>query len=140
MKKRSIVILIIILVIVAGLAGIAVKGWAALSREHAEARNLPIAGLDFSTLKDGIYTGAYEGGMYRWRANKVKVTVDAGKVTSIEQVDSADPGKENTDSRKLYDRIIEAQSLQVDVISGATLTSRAYLKGVEMALIAAKTD
>lgn len=32
---------------------------------------------------------------------------------------------------------IEAQSLQVDTVSGATLTSKAYLKSVENALMQA---
>jgi len=34
----------------------------------------------------------------------------------------------------LYDRVVQAQSLQVDTISGSTLTSKAYLKAVEDAL------
>ena len=34
----------------------------------------------------------------------------------------------------LFDEVIKSQSLQVDVISGATLTSKAHLKAVENAL------
>jgi uncharacterized protein with FMN-binding domain len=49
-------------------------------------------------------------------------------------LNSSDPGAKNTDQAKLFDRVIEAQSLQVDAISGATLTSKAYLKAVENAL------
>lgn len=36
--------------------------------------------------------------------------------------------------KNLFDEIIENQSLQVDVVSGATLTSKAHLNAVENAL------
>jgi uncharacterized protein with FMN-binding domain len=38
----------------------------------------------------------------------------------------------------LYERVIQSQSLQVDTISGATLTSKAYLQCVENALLQAQ--
>lgn len=38
----------------------------------------------------------------------------------------------------LFRHVIESQSLQVDVISGATLTSKAHLKALENALEQAK--
>ncbi|WP_368487958.1 FMN-binding protein [Clostridium sp. BJN0013] len=34
----------------------------------------------------------------------------------------------------LFQKVIELQSLQVDIISGATLTSKAHLKALENAL------
>jgi uncharacterized protein with FMN-binding domain len=34
----------------------------------------------------------------------------------------------------LFGRVLEERSLEVDAVSGATLTSRAYLKGLEDAL------
>jgi uncharacterized protein with FMN-binding domain len=51
-----------------------------------------------------------------------------------------DPAAKNTDHETLYDRVIQAQSLQVDTISGATLTSKAYLQAVENALIQAQHE
>jgi uncharacterized protein with FMN-binding domain len=115
-------------------------GWSALSKEHQEARSLPLDAVDFGKLNDGIYRGAYEGGMYKWRANECDVTVTNGQVTGIQLVSSKDPGAQNTDTEMLYDRVIEAQSLQVDTISGATLTSKAYLQCVENALIQAQHE
>ena len=113
-------------------------GWSLLSKEHQEAKSLPLNAVDFSKLNDGTYHGVYEGGMYKWRANECDVTVTNGQVTDIQLVGSQDPGTENTDCEMLYDRVIEAQSLQVDTISGATLTSKAYLQCVENALIQAQ--
>jgi uncharacterized protein with FMN-binding domain len=131
---------VIALVVVAALATAGGVGWSSLSREHKEARSLPLNAVDFSKLNDGTYQGVYEGGMYKWRANECQVTVSSGRVTDVQLVGSKDPGGENTDYGMLYDRVIEAQSLQVDTISGATLTSKAYLQCVENALIQAQHE
>ena len=126
-------------IVIAAALGIAGRiGWSYLEKEHHEARNLPLKTIDFSTLAEGTYQGAYEGGMYKWRADQCQVTVSAGKVSDIQLTGSTDPGKENTDAKMLYDRVIQSQSLQVDTISGATLTSKAYLKGIENALVQAQ--
>ncbi len=61
-------------------------------------------------------------------------------MTGIELAGSIDPGADNTDFERLYARVIQAQSLQVDTISGATLTSKAYLQAVENALLQARHD
>lgn len=113
-------------------------GWSKLSKEHREARSLPLNAVDFSKLNDGTYRGAYEGGMYKWRANECQVTVSSGKVTAIQLVTSQDPAAKNTQHEMLYERVVQAQSLQVDTISGGTLTSKAYLKAVENALVQAQ--
>jgi uncharacterized protein with FMN-binding domain len=129
---------VIALVVVAGLATAGGVGWSRLMKEHQEARSLPLNAVDFSKLNDGTYHGAYEGGMYKWRANECDVTVTNGKVAGIQLAGSQDPGGKNTQHEALYDRVIQAQSLQVDTISGATLTSKAYLQAVENALIPAQ--
>lgn len=130
--------LIIALIIIAVLGVGGAIGWSFLSKEHNEAKNLQFNAVDFSKLNDGTYIGEYEGGMYKWRATKAQVIVTSGKVEDIKLLSSSDPGCKNTDSALLYDSVIKAQSLQVDTISGATLTSKAYLKSVENALIKAQ--
>mgnify|MGYP000850985894 CR=1 FL=1 len=131
---------LIVLIAVGILAVAAVVAWSRLSKEHREARSLPLDAVDFGKLEDGVYRGAYAGGMYKWRANECEVTVSDGKVTGIQLVGSGDPGSANTQHEMLYDRVVEAQSLQVDTISGATLTSKAYLQAVENALLQAQRD
>jgi uncharacterized protein with FMN-binding domain len=129
---------VIALVVVAGLATAGGVGWSRLMKEHQEARSLPLDAVDFSRLSDGTYHGAYEGGMYKWRANECDVTVADGKIAGIQLVGSKDPGSKNTQHEVLYDRVLEAQSLQVDTVSGATLTSKAWLQAVENALLQAQ--
>jgi uncharacterized protein with FMN-binding domain len=92
------------------------------NKEHEEARNLPLNAVDFSRLKDGVYTGEYGGGMYKWRENSVRVTVAGGKVTHIELLKNKENQKPEF-TNELYNRVMNAQSLQVDAISGATLIS-----------------
>jgi uncharacterized protein with FMN-binding domain len=125
---------IIFLVVVAVLGTGAAIGWSMLTKEHNEAKNLPLNAVDFGKLKDGTYIGEYGGGMYKWRVNSARVTVSSGKISDIELLNSSDPGAKNTKQDELYDRVIKEQSLQVDTISGATLTSKAYLQAVENAL------
>ncbi|WP_245917307.1 MULTISPECIES: FMN-binding protein [Bacillus] len=122
-------IIILVIFVVTGLGGALIF----TSGERREGRSLPIADVDFKQLNDGTYIGEYEGGMYKWRANEVQVTVSSGKVTDIKPLKH----KENQSpefTEKLYNRVIKSQSLQVDTISGATITSKAYLKSVENAL------
>ena len=106
-----------------------------ITKEHKEARNVTIENIDFPSLADGTYTGYYEGGMYKWRECEVEVTVSLGKVKEIKLLNSKDPGGNNADHDKLFNRVINEQSLQVDALSGATLTSKAYLKAIEIALL-----
>ncbi|MBN1873620.1 MAG: FMN-binding protein [Anaerolineae bacterium] len=135
--KGCLIVPLFVVVTAVGVGGI---GWSKLSKEHQEAASLPLNAVDFSKLNDGAYHGSYEGGMYKWRANECDITVANGRVTDIQLAGSEDPGAENTDYVMLYERVIEAQSLQVDTISGATLTSKAYLQCVENALIQAQHE
>ena len=133
--KGCLIALLIVVVLLLISGGI---GWAYVSREHREARNLPILNVDFSRLNDGVYHGAYSGGIYEWRHNQCDVTVADGKVTKIQLLDSINLAEEQSGAQMLYDRVIAEQWLQVDTISGSTLTGNGYLKCVELALTSAQ--
>ncbi len=137
-RKGKFKMVITVIVVLAVLLGLGMGGGMLYTaEEHKEAKNLPIAAIDFNNLNDGTYIGEYEGGMKKWRTNKVQVTVSSDKVTEIKVLEqNYDLKPEFTD--KLYDRVIGSQSLQVDTISGATLTSKACLKSVENALTKAQ--
>jgi uncharacterized protein with FMN-binding domain len=86
--------------------------------------------VDLSQIEDGTYTGVYEDG--RW-SNEVEVTVQGHKITAvriIKDVTFVQPGL----SDELFGKVIEDQTTDIDTISGATVTSKAYLKAIEMAL------
>jgi uncharacterized protein with FMN-binding domain len=106
-----------------------------------ELRNMVITDVDFKKLRDGVYTGTYRGTKDSFRNAAVEVTVASGAVTKIRVTEGSLAGdKQTTEIRggltinNLFDEVIKSQSLKVDVISGATLTSKAHLKAVENAL------
>jgi uncharacterized protein with FMN-binding domain len=77
-------------------------------------------------VPDGVYTGEFN--QYRW-TYRVNVTVQDGKIVDI-QFDNG-----GTLEQELAERIITKQSLDVDISTGATVNSKAFLKAVEKALI-----
>ena len=133
-KKRGKAALITILIIVTVLTAAFFVGWNWLEKEHSVLRNMEFEDIDITQIKDGAYEGYYAGGLYGWRENRVSVTVKDGKVTGIELLYSKD-GTSDKILNELYGRVMEKQSLDVDTVSQATLTSRAYLKSVEDALM-----
>lgn len=106
-----------------------------------EGLNLVIGKEDFSNLRDGTYIGTYTGTKDSFRNAKVQVTVSQGKVSKIKvteglladrkQLIKIRAGQSIND---LLGRVIAAQSLQVDTISGATISSKIHLKAVENAV------
>ncbi|MEN8906557.1 MAG: FMN-binding protein [Clostridiales bacterium] len=120
----------ILLVIIVVLAVSGLVGWIYISREHDEAKNLKLIEGKLSDLKDGTYTGKYNGGMYKWRENEVRIIVKSGSVDKIEVINLKENKNEDL-TNELFSNVIKEQSLQVDTASGATLTSKAILKGIE---------
>jgi uncharacterized protein with FMN-binding domain len=131
-EKRKMIGWIIGLIVV-GLAIAAGVGWTKAGNEHKEILSLSFEQIDFDNLKDGIYEGYFEGGMYGWRENRIRITVDSGMITDIRVLEHKENQSEEF-TGGLFGRVLEERSLEVDAVSGATLTSRAYLKGLEDAL------
>ncbi len=65
----------------------------------------------------------------------VTVTVEGGKITKIEVGEHKEtPGISDPAIEKIPQAIIDAQSTQVDVVAGATITSKAIMEAVDKAL------
>lgn len=93
-------------------------------------RQPEILGVDPSKHSDGTYTGHYKGG--RW-TNDIAVTIFDGIIVGIEVVEDVTfPNEETSDI--LFRRVLVQQTTAVDTVSGATVTSKAYLKAIENAL------
>jgi uncharacterized protein with FMN-binding domain len=91
--------------------------------------NFVIVTPDLHKVKDGSYIGEYRSGPVRVKAN---VLVKNGAITEVKILEHINGrgGK----AEAITDSIIEEQSLGVDAISGATLSSKVILKAVEIAL------
>lgn len=120
--------IIIIFIIVIG------AGMLYLSRGLEKGEELVINEVTPSNIEDGIYNGKYNAG--RW-TNEVNVIIKDHKITKIELIyDVTFKKQEVTES--VISRVIENQSTNIDVVSGATVTSKAYLKSIENALLNVK--
>jgi len=120
-------VLLFLVIIIIFLAG---GGLFYLSRGLDSGSKVPINEVDLSTLTDGTYTGTYEGG--RW-TNTVKVNIKDQRITAIEIVDDLLFSRPEVVD-KILARVIDEQKVNVDVISEATVSSKAYLKAIELAL------
>lgn len=92
--------------------------------------DIQLSGVNSSKLNDGIYKGKYEAG--RW-TNELNITINDHKITRIEIEDDVTFSKPDV-SDDLFNRVILEQDTTVDAVSGATITSKAYLKSIENAL------
>jgi Uncharacterized protein conserved in bacteria len=101
-----------------------------ITRGLETGKNMEIGNLDVSGIENGTYSGKYNGGRF---SNEVKVTVQGGKITNIEVVKSVRFEKPESTS-ELLKKVIDKQDTDIDIISGATVTSKAYLKSIENAL------
>lgn len=101
-----------------------------ITKGLSSGENMVINHIDTSKLKDGAYEGKYSGG--RW-SNEVSVNIKDKKVTKIAIIKSVVFEKPEV-SNELFNKVIKKQDTNVDVISGATVTSKAYLKSIENAL------
>jgi len=136
-KRKMWIVIIIVGVIVVGLLG----GIIADGPGRREIAGLSIAPGNFKNLRDGTYVGEFNGSKSHMRDTKVEVTVSGGEVSDIKIIKGAvdKDGKPVKLSggrtiEDLFNRAVESQTLQVDTISGATLTSKSHLKALENAL------
>ena len=92
----------------------------------------PVSAMAQATLTDGTYTGAANG---MGGAVNVTVTVEGGKITSVEVGDNQEtPGISDPAIEQIPAAIVEAQSTYVDGVAGATVTSDAIKAAVDAAL------
>lgn len=106
---------------------------AALAEEYAAQAS---AAEETEGYTDGIYEGSGTG---FGGTITVEVTVAEGQVTKIDLIsaEGEDPAYFQQ-AQAMVDRILEAQSTQVDTVSGATYSSQGIREAVETALEEAK--
>jgi uncharacterized protein with FMN-binding domain len=124
--KRFLKIGLIILVVLILVAG---GGVFYISRGVSSGAKLQINKIELSTVNDGSYTGKYNSG--RW-TNELSVAVKDHKITKINIVKDIS-FKMPEVTKQIFDRVIAKQNTDIDVVSGSTVTSKAYLKAIENA-------
>ncbi|MBP2636993.1 MAG: FMN-binding protein [Firmicutes bacterium] len=90
---------------------------------------LQINELDLSQVKDGTFRGNCDA---IFVAADVSVTVKDHKITEIQLI--RHKTERGQTAEMIPAKVIKAQSLQVDTISGATNSSKVILKAIEIAV------
>jgi uncharacterized protein with FMN-binding domain len=83
-----------------------------------------------TVLKDGVYAGQSNG--YAGPV-RVAVTVKDGRISAVEVTSCRDKFARRV-VKEMPRRIVKAGSAEVDVVSGATISSRAVKRAVDQAL------
>ena len=126
MKKPKKILLILVVLIALGILGFKL----ASNKIVSDAEALTVEEIDFSQMEDGEYLGNYE--IFPVKVS-VKTKIQDGKIVQIEFLEHFN-GR-GVLAEKIVNRSMKKQSLQVDVISGATVSSVAIKKAVEDSLL-----
>ena len=124
-KRGWLIALGIVVVLIAGMAVAASAGMGAV-------RRTVVTDVDMTQVPDGTARGAFHAGRFQFA-----VTVEV-KDSRIAAITLADPAKATAITRAIAAAIVAKQSVRIDAVSGASLTTRAFAKAVENALRAAQ--
>lgn len=122
----------IVLIVVLGFVVVLAAGITYLNIGMNEGKKVIIGSIDVSQIADGSYVGSYKNS--RW-SNEVKVTVMNHRITAI-KVEKTVLIEQADVTEKLISDVLAAQNTDVEIVSGATVTGKAYLKSIENALSA----
>lgn len=123
MKKFLTILISLLIFVFIGAAGVFF---------YVKAQPVPVVEIgtvDLKTVRDGSYTGEYEEGLVKVI---VKVDVVSSHINTVKiERHECGLGKK---AEEITKEVEKSQSLNVDIVSGATLSSRVILKAVEVAL------
>jgi uncharacterized protein with FMN-binding domain len=131
MKKRYIVTIIVVLVLALGFITTKIL----LARFEGNLKQLAlseISDVDLAAAEDGIYIGSYSAFPV---SVEVRVTIKNHFIVNIELL-KHDNGQ-GQGAEIIPENVIEAQSLKVDSVSGATYSSKVILKAIQNAILKA---
>jgi len=94
-----------------------------------EVVEIEVGSIDLTTVQNGLYTGEYTAGPV---SVSLTVAVENNKITDIHLYNHDNGLGEKAE--KIIDNIISEQSLDVDCISGATISSNVIRKAIEIAV------
>lgn len=119
----------VLIIVTAILIGVGFTSYTNIQGINEEVKSIQIQNIDLSKVDDGVYIGEYS--FKDLVKAKVKVTVKDNEISNITLVEHKNGlGKK---AEAITDSVIGAQSLEVDVVSGATASSTIILKAIENA-------
>ncbi len=129
MKKLAAAMVIVGIVLAAYFGWKGIDSYIDLRKYQQQIKDIKVENIDLTQIQDGIYVGNAE---VLWIAADVKVIVKAHKIESVDLI--RHKNERGAGAEVIPERVVEAQSLQVDTVSGATNSSKVILKAIENAL------
>ncbi len=129
--KRTLLVIGTFFLIMAVFMGVKLtREFSAMSRELQEKANSVVFGdFQLSEVPDGAYEGSCDWGII---AVRTKVTVQNGRISAI-NILQHNNGRGKA-AEKITESVLSDQTLQVDLVSGATYSSKAILSAIQDAL------
>ena len=134
MKKRYLVLNIVIVVLAVGVLTVKIL-FSKAETELKQLANTEIENVDMSSAEDGVYNGSYSAFPV---SAEVRVTIKDHKIEKIELIKHNNGQGEEAEI--IPDMVTEAQTLDVDSVSGATYSSKVILKAIQNALLNAGAE
>ena len=128
-KKRIRIIIAVVCVVILIAAAYFINYMLRVNRYQEEVSNLTYSDINISNIADGSYTGECD---VDFIYAKVEVNVKDGKITGIKLLEHKN--ERGSSAEAITDKIVKEQRIDVDVISGATNSSKVIKKAVENAL------
>ena len=122
MKRRVFKLAMLLLIVLIHLSG------CTLVKYKKKIASTEIQTINLKTIEDGVYEGFYD--VYLINA-KVSVEVKDHKIISLELVEHK---HDRFSGEAMIQKVLEKQSLEVDIITGATNSCKTVLKAIEIAL------
>lgn len=100
-------------------------------KEQADVRKMAINDIPLSDIVDGTFRGDFNYGDFTY---EVEVIVQEHVIKDIKILENRQDSEYARKATAVVNNVLKAQSLNVDVVTGATTTSKALLKAIENAL------
>ena len=131
MRRKTLTGFGVLLVVLLIAYGVFVIAMGPQFAEQTRVRNMPINDIALSRVADGVYQGDFTYGKFTYM---LEVVVRDHVIEDIQILANREESKYAKKAEVVVERVLQAQSLEVDAVSGATTTSKALLKAMERAL------
>lgn len=122
--------LALVFILVTGIVVSANCFWSSRFKEMKSVRAMPIETVDLASVQDGTFQGDFSYGGFTY---EVAVAVKDHRIETIDILKNRDT-KHAKQAEGVVPKVLSAQTVNVDVVTGATTTSKALLKAIENAL------
>ena len=111
---------------------ICLAAWQLFYKQIWSIGNMSITSINLSQLSDGSYNGNFKT---PYNLYQLTVTIGNGKIINVDlEMGNNFIGYFDRDAVVVVERVVTAQMIDVDAVSGATVSSKAILKAIENAL------